>query len=134
MDVAGPIRTLSFSIRSSVLHWFNHIGDHMPPQSRVGDCALVPADSHGNKCCAHSCVGPGVVGSPNLIVEGSAALRIGDPGVHAACCGANAWIVSTGSTSVTINDIPAARLGDITVHCGGVGALITGAGTLVVGG
>jgi uncharacterized Zn-binding protein involved in type VI secretion len=106
----------------------------MPPQSRVTDNALVPADSHGNKCCSHSCVGPAIAGSGNTIVEGCFALRVGDPGVHAACCGANAWVVVTGSTTVTINDIPASRLGDITAHCGGVGALITGAGTLVVGG
>jgi uncharacterized Zn-binding protein involved in type VI secretion len=106
----------------------------MPPQSRVGDAALVPADAHGCKSCPHSCVGPGVSGSPNLMVEGSSALRLGDPGVHAACCGPNVWIVASGSGTVTINDQPAARSGDITAHCGGVGALITGAGTLVVGG
>jgi uncharacterized Zn-binding protein involved in type VI secretion len=106
----------------------------MPPQSRVTDTALVPADSHGNKCCSHTCVGPAVAGSPNTIVEGSAALRIGDPGVHAACCGPNVWMVASGSSTVTINDIPASRLGDITAHCGGVGALIMGASTLIVGG
>lgn len=106
----------------------------MPPQSRVGDNALVPADSHGLKCCPHSCVGPGMVGSGDVVVEGSSALRIGDPGVHAACCGGNKWVVASGSTTVTINDIAAARLGDMTAHCGGVGSLITGAGTLIVGG
>lgn len=106
----------------------------MPPQSRVGDNALVPGDSHGNICCAHSCTGPGVSGSPDLVVEGAFALRVGDPGVHSSCCGANSWVVAAGSSTVTINDIPAARLGDATAHCGGGGSLITGAGTLIVGG
>ena len=106
----------------------------MPPQCRVGDNALVPADSHGNICCPHSCVGPGMAGSTDLIVEGSGALRIGDPGLHSACCGGNSWAIVTGSSTVTINDIPAARLGDTTRHCGGIGSLITGAGTVIVGG
>jgi len=75
-----------------------------------------------------------MAGSTNVVVEGSAAMRIGDPGVHAACCGPNSWAVATGSSSVTINDIPAARLGDTTAHCGGIGSLIMGAGTVIVGG
>ena len=106
----------------------------MPPQSRLGDCALVPADAHGKPCCAHTCVGPAVSGSPDVLVNGSAALRIGDPGVHAACCGPNIWAVAMGSTTVTINDISAARLTDLTAHCGGMGTLIQGSPTVITGG
>ncbi len=106
----------------------------MPPQSRVGDLAMVPADAHGCPACPHPCTGPGVVGSPNTLVNGSSALRITDPGVHAACCGPNMWVVAMGSTTVTINDIAAARLGDMTAHCGGVGALVMGSANVIVGG
>ncbi len=62
------------------------------------------------------------------------ALRIGDPGSHAACCGPNSWNAAQGSGTVTINDIPAHRLGDQTIHCGGVGALIIGSPNVIVGG
>ncbi len=106
----------------------------MPPQSRVGDFALNPADAHGCPACPHPVSGPGVSGSPDVLVNGSAAMRIGDPGVHAACCGPNDWVVAMGSGTVYINNIAAARLGDMTAHCGGVGALIQGSENLEVGG
>lgn len=106
----------------------------MPNQSRLGDLAYVPADAHGCPACPHPCTGPAITGSPNVLVNGSSALRITDAGVHAACCGPNMWVVATGSTTVTINDIAAARLGDITAHCGGVGALIMGSTNVITGG
>ena len=106
----------------------------MPPQARVGDFAFVPADAHGCPACPHPCTGPGVMGSPNVQINGSSALRLGDPGLHAACCGPNVWVVAMGSGSVSINDMPAARLTDITVHCGGIGALVMGSGNVSVGG
>jgi len=106
----------------------------MPPQSRVTDNAHVPADSHGKPCCAHPCTGPGTNGSTNILVNGLSPLRIGDPGIHSACCGGNSWVVAAGSSSVYFNDIPAARLGDMTTHCGGVGSLIQGSNDVIVGG
>ena len=106
----------------------------MPPQSRVGDSAMCPADSHGAPCCPHPVVGPGVAGSPDMLINGQPPLRVGDPGVHAACCGPNAWVVATGSSTVLFNNMAAARLGDITAHCGGVGTLIVGSNDVVVGG
>lgn len=106
----------------------------MPPQARTIDLAFVPADAHGCPACPHPCTGPGVTGSPTVIVNGNQAMRVGDPGVHAACCGPNVWVIATGSGTVYFNDIPAARLGDITIHCGGVGALIMGSANVVVGG
>ena len=39
----------------------------MPPQSRVQDQAMCPADSHGKPCCSHSVKGPGVSGSTNIL-------------------------------------------------------------------
>lgn len=106
----------------------------MPPQCRVGDKAFNPADAHGCPACPHPVQGPGVSGSPNIIVNGMQALRIGDPGVHAACCGPNQWKVASGSGSVFFNDIPAARIGDSTAHCGGSGKLVQGSTNLIVGG
>jgi uncharacterized Zn-binding protein involved in type VI secretion len=62
------------------------------------------------------------------------ALRVGDPGKHAACCGPNSWNAAKGSGTVFINNIPAHRLGDMTAHCGGVGNLIVGSPNVIVGG
>lgn len=106
----------------------------MPPQSRVGDNAMCPGDSHGKKCCAHGVTGPGVGGSPDVLADGQPVLRIGDPGVHSGCCGPNTWSVAGGSGTVFFNGIPAARIGDSTAHCGGGGSLIAGSGTVTTGG
>lgn len=106
----------------------------MPPQGRVTDNAFVPADAHGCPACPHPCVGPAQSGSPDTNVNGLKALRIGDPGKHAACCGPNSWVAAAGSGTVFINNIPAHRLGDMTTHCGGVGNLIVGSPNVIVGG
>jgi len=68
------------------------------------------------------------------MVNGLAALRIGDPGIHMACCGPNMWNAQTGSATVFINGKPAHRKGDMTKHCGGVGELTMGSPTVLVGG
>jgi uncharacterized Zn-binding protein involved in type VI secretion len=44
------------------------------------------------------------------------------------------WSTMQGSATVFVNDQPAVRMGDMTVHCGGVGSIITGAGTVIIGG
>jgi uncharacterized Zn-binding protein involved in type VI secretion len=106
----------------------------MPPQGRFGDKALVPADAHGCPACPHPAQGPAIAGSPDVMVNGKAALRIGDAGIHVACCGPNMWKASVGSGTVFINNIPAHRLGDMTAHCGGVGTLIAGSTNVIVGG
>lgn len=103
-------------------------------QGRVNDMAMVPADGHGCIACTHSCTGPALSGSPNVMVNGQPALRApGDPGVHAACCGPNVWASTMGSGKVYINGLASHRLGDLTTHCGGVGTLITGSGNVNVG-
>jgi len=106
----------------------------MPEQGRVGGEALVRADSHGWPGCAHTCVGPAVAGSSDVFVNKKPALRVGDPGVHSACCGPNTWKAAQGSTTVFFNGIPAHRLGDQTAHCGGSGTLIVGSDNVIVGG
>jgi len=92
----------------------------------VSDKAACPADGHGCPACPHPVIGPAVCGSPNVNVNGLPVMRLGDPGIHAACCGPNQWKVAKGSPTVYINGKPLARLGDKTAHCGGSGNLIQG--------
>jgi uncharacterized Zn-binding protein involved in type VI secretion len=79
-------------------------------------------------------VGPAVSGSPNVNVNGSAALRVTDTGVHAACCGPNIWVATLGSGTVFINGLAAHRLNDMDTHCGGVGFMIQSSPDVDVGG
>lgn len=95
---------------------------------------MVPADAHGCPACPHPAVGPAVAGSPTVMVNGMPALRVGDSGVHAACCGPNSWKAVAGSGTVLINSMPAHRLGDADAHCGGSGKLIVGSPNVIVGG
>jgi uncharacterized Zn-binding protein involved in type VI secretion len=67
-------------------------------------------------------------------VNNKAALRVTDPGVHSSCCGANTWKAKAGSSTVTINNLPAHRVDDATTHCGGTGKLIEGSPNCIVGG
>lgn len=106
----------------------------MPPQGRLGDKSQVPADAHGCPACPHPCIGPAIQGSPDTNVNGRPALRVGDKGVHAACCGPNMWTASQGSGTVFINNKPAHRMGDADQHCGGSGKLIEGSPNVIVGG
>lgn len=104
----------------------------MQPATRVGDKANCPNDSHGASCCDHNVTGPAAQGSPDVFIDGRAALRIGDPGVHSSCCGSNTWVTAEGSKKILINDIPAVRLGDATTHCGGTGKMIEGSPTVFI--
>lgn len=106
----------------------------MPPQARVGDRSLIPADAHGCPACPHVALGPAVAGSANVLVNGRPAVRINDPGIHTACCGPNIWNAKTGSRSVLINGRSAHRLGDSVTHCGGIGNTLEGSSNVFVGG
>jgi len=78
-------------------------------------------------------VGPAVAGSPDVNVNAKPALRVGDPGVHAACCGPNTWTAKTGAPSVFINGKKAHRFSDVDKHCGGNGKMIEGSPDVIVG-
>ena len=106
----------------------------MPGQGRLGDKSQVPADAHGCPACPHPALGPAVGGSPSVFVNGRPALRVGDGGIHAACCGPNTWHCKTGSSTVHINGQGAHRVGDADEHCGGMGKLIEGSPDVIVGG
>ena len=105
----------------------------MPPAHRVGDRALNPADAHGCPACPHPVQGPGISGSPDVLVNGRPLMRVGDPGVHIACCGPNQWTVAQGSRSVLVNGRPPSRIGDATSHCGGSGSVIDGSPNVLIG-
>lgn len=105
----------------------------MPGQGRLGDKANVPLDSHGCPACPHPAAGPAIQGSPDVNVNGRPALRVDDPGIHAACCGSNTWTATKGSTTVFVNGKAAHRMGDQNRHCGGMGQLVEGSPNVVVG-
>ncbi|MEZ4365137.1 MAG: PAAR domain-containing protein [Kofleriaceae bacterium] len=94
----------------------------------------MPADAHGCPACPHPAVGPAIAGSPDTLVNKRPALRVGDPGLHAACCGPNTWTAQAGSSTVFINNKAAHRKGDADKHCGGSGKLITASSNVIVGG
>ena len=105
----------------------------MPGQGRLGDKASVALDAHGCPACPHPAVGPAIQGSPDVNVNRRPALRVDDPGVHAACCGKNTWTAIKGSLTVFINGKGAHRMGDENRHCGGIGQLAEGSPNVIVG-
>lgn len=104
------------------------------PVSVLGDRSRAPADAHGCPACPHNCVGPAVSGSPDVMINGKPVLRVGDMGVHAACCGPNLWVAVEGSASVFVNGLPVHRKGDKDLHCGGLGEMIEGSADVKIGG
>jgi uncharacterized Zn-binding protein involved in type VI secretion len=90
----------------------------------IGSIAFCPADAHGCPACPHPTRGPVIVGSPNVLINGKPAARMGDTGIHAACCGPNVFTIAEGDPLVLINGKPAAKSGSKTIHCGGVGRLL----------
>jgi uncharacterized Zn-binding protein involved in type VI secretion len=106
----------------------------MPPQGRVSDASQIQADAHGCPACPHPAVGPAIIGSPDCMVNKLPALRVGDTGMHAICCGPNTWSAAKGSSTVFINNKAAHRQGDEDTHCGGSGKLIAGSTNVVTGG
>jgi uncharacterized Zn-binding protein involved in type VI secretion len=106
----------------------------MPGQARLGDKSQVPVDAHGCPACPHPGIGPAIVGSPDVFVNGRPALRVFDKGIHTACCGPNTWVAIVGSSTVAINGKPAHRMGDLDRHCGGIGQMIEGSYDVITGG
>lgn len=114
------------------LYYDNH-GIEMPAAGRVSDKAQCNSDAHGCIACAHTVIGPAIQGSPDVVINSLPALRVGDPGLHAVCCGTNTWQAAKGAQTVQINGKSAYRKGDKSQHCGGVGKLIEGSGDVIVG-
>lgn len=98
----------------------------IPPAARVGDLT-----SHGTP------LGPGP-GSINVLIEGKPAWRAG-PDIH-ACPLTSGPVphvggpVAMGSTTVFINGLPAARMGDSIVESGGpLNSIALGSMTVIIG-
>jgi uncharacterized Zn-binding protein involved in type VI secretion len=107
----------------------------MPGVCTLGDIAktTVPHE-HGCAGCPHVCLGPAISASANVSIGGQPALRVGDMGIHAACCGPNTWIVQEGSGQVFINGSASVSIGDKTLHCSiGAGKMQTGSGVVIDG-
>jgi uncharacterized Zn-binding protein involved in type VI secretion len=90
----------------------------------IGDKAQCPSDAHGCPACPHPVIGPIISGSPNVLANGKPAARMGDRGVHSACCGPNTFEIVGGDPDVLINGRAAARIGSETKHCGGRGHIV----------
>src|SRR5262245_54667838 len=102
---------------------------------RLGDRAKANLDTHGCPACPHVTVqGPAIIGSMTVCVNKKPVLRVGDCGIHAACCSSNTWIAMEGSGTVLVEGLPLHRKGDKTRHCGGQGLLIEGSNTVYAGG
>lgn len=95
----------------------------MPPAARVTD-----QTAHGTPLTG--------VGSPNVLIGGMPAWRVGDfhtcplsngPVPHVG------GVVSAGSTSVLINGMPAARLGDTVSENGPPNTIVAGETTVLIG-
>ena len=97
--------------------------------ARMSDRASCPADYHGCPACPHSnVIGPITSGSQTVFIDGISAARVGDVGIHAACCGKNEFVIKKGDVTVLIDGKPAARRGDPTQHCGGMGRIVEASG------
>ena len=92
--------------------------------AHVNSTARCDADAHGCPACPHPVVGEIITGSPLVFVNGLPAARVGDSGIHRACCGPNTFTVASGNPEVVIDGRPAARIGDTTRHCGGTGSIV----------
>jgi uncharacterized Zn-binding protein involved in type VI secretion len=97
----------------------------MPPAARVGD-----GTSHGTP------LGPGP-GSPDVLIGGKPAWRaVSD---YHACPLSNGPVphvggtVATGSTTVLINGVPAARAGDTITENGPPNTILGGESTVLIG-
>jgi uncharacterized Zn-binding protein involved in type VI secretion len=92
--------------------------------ARLGGIAQCDADVHGCPACPHPVHGPIIEGHRLYMLDGLPIARVGDRGVHAACCGPNTFVIAEGDGDVLIDGKAAARIGDATQHCGGRGRII----------
>ncbi len=104
-------------------------------QCRLSDTSKVPSCVHGCPACPHpNPIGPAIVGSPDVLTNTRPSVRVGDMGMHAACCNTNIWKATKGSGTVFINNKAAHRINDADEHCGGNGQMTTGSDNVIVGG
>ncbi|MBI5858820.1 MAG: PAAR domain-containing protein [Sphingobacteriales bacterium] len=86
-------------------------------------------DSHGCPACPHPAVGPITTGSPDILIYGHPAARVGDVGYHMVCCGPNTFTILSGDDEVLINGKAAALFEfSKTQHCGSIGNICKASG------
>lgn len=90
--------------------------------ARLGSLARCAQDAHGCPACPHPTIGPLITGSPDFAIDGKPVARVGDKGVHQACCGPNTFTVAGGDPEIVINGRQVPRIRDRTQHCGGAGS------------
>ena len=81
----------------------------MAKAGRLGDRSRVPEDSHSCPECPHDAVGPSKTGSDDVLINDRPALRVGDRGEHADCCGPQLWFAARGAPAVDIGSEEAVR-------------------------
>jgi len=91
--------------------------------ARIGDMHVCPKVEPGS---APHVGGPIVAGSPNVLIGGKPAARVGDT----AICVGSPDKIATGSPTVLINGKSAARMGDSTAHGG---RIMFGYATVLIG-
>lgn len=99
----------------------------MPGAARLNDIGK------GHECFPDT---PVIAGSPDVIINGQPAARVGDAvATHGCPCpnvphGMHSRAISAGAATVIINGKQAARIGD-AIDCGG--AISTGSGNVIIG-
>lgn len=99
----------------------------MPGAARLNDIGS------GHDCFPET---PIIEGSPDVIINGQPAARLGDTvQLHGCPCpnaphGVHSRKIAEGSSTVIINGKPAARIGD-GINCGGV--IVSGSGNVIIG-
>ena len=87
--------------------------------------AMAPADRHGCPACPHPVMGVIISGNPQVLINGLPVACEGDIGTHAACCGPNNFVIRDGDDFVRINGKRVAKIGSSTIHCGGMGQIVS---------
>jgi uncharacterized Zn-binding protein involved in type VI secretion len=93
------------------------------PAARITDFHVCPAFNGTQPHIG----GPVRAGHPTVLIGGKRAARAGDP----CTCAGPSDVIATGSATVTIGGLPAARMLDKTAH-GGV--IVTGVLNVLIGG
>ena len=92
------------------------------PIARIGDVHKGICN-HGLDCCPHSVTGTIVQGSPDVFNNGKNVARNGDHVVHNCPHCGTGYIVS--SSTVKVNGISIAHLGDTVIYPGGSGTIVS---------
>ena len=101
------------------------------PAATVINPAMCQFDCHKHVFYAG---GPIKIGSKKCMVGNAFVVRMGDKDFHTFRCeGSNRFSAMNGSPTVLVDNKPVCRMGDLTLHCGGIGKFLTGIPTVLIG-